>query len=439
MIKEYDKLINNIGGKEKMEKNILEKRNFIWFPKYNIQTSNVLENTWFTIKESKKQKIKFDKQDYITDELNDIKYKSKQILLKLTNKQKDKINKWLNAYLDMYNIALKYVKDNIQTDKNVLKYINLRANLKNEKEKLVKKSKIKVHDIDYAINLVCKNYKSALTNYKNGNIKTFRIRYWRKNKNNKIMDMEKNNFTKNSIRSKELGRVCGYYNGKEFNFNTIDCDCKLQKKDEKYYLYVPELIVKKKENNKKNKQITIDPGIRKFGTGISENKIVKIGEESGKKIGEYLQRKDKILNNEKISKEIKKKNEKMINKKIENLVKELHWKSINYLTKNYETILIGDMSTKSITSKNGKLNKLTKRIGLSLNFYKYHERLKYKCEVKGVKYGKIKEWMTSKMCSNCGEIDEKLGSKEIYECKKCKIKLDRDINGARNIHIKAIK
>ena len=56
-----------------------------------------------------------------------------------------------------------------------------------------------------------------------------------------------------------------------------------------------------------------------------------------------------------------------------------------------------------------------------------------------MKYGKIKEWMTSKMCSNCGEIDEKLGSKEIYECKKCKIKLDRDINGARNIHIKAIK
>lgn len=93
LIKEYDKLINNIGGKEKMEKNILEKRNFIWFPKYNIQTSNVLENTWFTIKESKKQKIKFDKQDYITDELNDIKYKSKQILLKLTNEQKDKINK----------------------------------------------------------------------------------------------------------------------------------------------------------------------------------------------------------------------------------------------------------------------------------------------------------------------------------------------------------
>ena len=56
LIKEYDKLINNIGGKEKMEKNILEKRNFIWFPKYNIQTSNVLENTWFTIKESKKTK-----------------------------------------------------------------------------------------------------------------------------------------------------------------------------------------------------------------------------------------------------------------------------------------------------------------------------------------------------------------------------------------------
>ena len=38
------------------------------------------------------------------------------------------------------------------------------------------------------------------------------------------------------------------------------------------------------------------------------------------------------------------------NKKISNLIDELHWKTINYLTHNYKTILIGNMSSKNIVS-----------------------------------------------------------------------------------------
>lgn len=439
IIKEYDKFFDRTLKICTMEYNILRHKNSIWLPTHNINISNVLHNSWFSIHESKPHNIPTVQNNHTTDEIDDVKYKSKKIILKLTNEQKNKIDKWLNAYLDMYNIALKYIKDNIDVDKKVLNYIYLRAKLKTEKEELVKKSKIKVHDIDYAIDLVCKNYKSAITNYKKGNIKTFRIRYWRKNKNDKIMEMEKNNFTKNTIRNKELGKVYGYYNGKEYNFNEIDCDCKLQKKDGGYYLYVPELVSKNDKKNKKEEVISLDPGIRKFFTGISEKKIIKIGGECGNKIKDYLIRKDKIQENKEISEKIKKKNEKMINKKIKNLVTELHWKSINYLTKNYNTILIGDMSTKGIVSNNGNLNKLTKRVAYSLEFYKYHQRLKYKCKINDVEYGKINEYMTSKMCSNCGELNEKLGSNEIYECEKCKIKLDRDINGARNIFIKSIK
>ena len=42
------------------------------------------------------------------------------------------------------------------------------------------------------------------------------------------------------------------------------------------------------------------------------------------------------------------------------------------------------------------------------------------------------------MCSLCGNINENLGSCEIYNCNKCKRIMERDINGARNIYIKAI-
>ena len=52
------------------------------------------------------------------------------------------------------------------------------------------------------------------------------------------------------------------------------------------------------------------------------------------------------------------------------------------------------MSSKSIVSKGSNLNKMTKRIALHLNFYKFHERLKYKCNISETKYGKIDEWLT---------------------------------------------
>ncbi len=74
-----------------------------------------------------------------------------------------------------------------------------------------------------------------------------------------------------------------------------------------------------------------------------------------------------------------------------------------------------------------------------MSFYKFRERLKYKCDENQRKYIMINEWMALKMCSKCGKIKEDLEGSNKYECNKCKIKMDRDINGARNIYIKAIK
>jgi putative transposase len=424
----------------KMSKNVLTYNNDIWCPTNDLTTKHFYLNSWFNIKEFKSPNIvHFKNNNLTTNKPEQINFSSKCIILKLTPKQKIIINEWLNTYLKMYNIALKYIKNNIKTDKNVLNFIYLRNKLKIKKQELLKNSSIKVHDVDYAIKLVCQNYKSALSNYKAGNIKHFRVRYWKTYKNIKIMDLEKVNFSKKGIRCQILGEVKGYYNGQPYNFGGITKDCKLQKVNNEYYLYVPTKIKKEGLTKKENKVITIDPGIRRFGTGITENKIIKIGEGCGKEIERYLKRKDKIMENELIDKKVKKKNEQMINKKIKNLVNELHWQTINYLTKKCETILIGDMSSKSIVSKTRKLNKMTKRIALSLKFYEFRERLKYKCSIKGIKYGDVNEWMTSKMCSKCGNIKENLGGNEIYRCNKCGICMERDINGARNIYIKAIK
>jgi putative transposase len=402
-------------------------------------------STWFEIVEFKPyiQDHDFKENQYYqkNEDLTEVKYKSKIVWLKLNKEQKLIIDVWLNSYIKMYNIAINYIKENIDEKQKFPKVLNfefLRSRLLEEKKEIIEASlDMKVHDIDYAIKLACQNYKSARSNFKAGHIKHFRIRNWKLKKSIKIMDMEKNNFRKNTIRKNVLGIVKGYYNGEEFDFNTINCDCRLRREEGKYYLYVSELVTKV-ETEDKSKQITIDPGLRRFGTGITEDKIVKIGDQCQRRIIKYYKRNDKIQNNVNINNTKKSKNEKRTNRKIKNLVNELHWKTINYLVKNYETVLIGDMSSKDIVGKKGNLNKMSKRVASSLSFYKFHLRLKYKCKVNEVKYYKINEWMTSKMCSLCGTINENLGSDEIFHCSSCLNVIERDINGARGIHIKGI-
>jgi transposase len=50
----------------------------------------------------------------------------------------------------------------------------------------------------------------------------------------------------------------------------------------------------------------------------------------------------------------------------------------------------------------------------------------------------INEKYTSKMCSNCGNYNENLGTNKIYNCKNCKNIIDRDINGSRCIFFKEL-
>jgi len=427
----------------KMVNHIKKFNNNIWCPlmdKYTLKTKHIYMKTWFNIKEHKSiNDVTFKDNILNLNKLEEVNYTAKRIILILTNKQKLIINEWLNTYLKMYNIALKHIKNNVKTNKKILNFKYLRNALKYKKYKLLKNSTITVHDADYAIKLVCQNYKSAYSNFKAGHIKKFRIRYWKITKPDKIMDLEKTEFSKKGMRHNILGNIKGYYNGQIFNFGEIKHDCRLQRKNNTYYLYVPTKIVKEEAMKKENNVITIDLGIRTFGTGITENKIIEIGEGCNKTLEKYIKRKESIMKNKLISKNIKKKNERIINKKISNLVNELHWQTINYLTNNNKTILIGDMSSKSIVSKNSVLNTVTKKIALSFKFFEFKQRMKYKCKVKDVKYGEIDEWMTTKMCSKCGNVKEDLGGNKTYKCEKCGICMDRDVNGARNIYIKAIK
>jgi putative transposase len=130
---------------------------------------------------------------------------------------------------------------------------------------------------------------------------------------------------------------------------------------------------------------------------------------------------------------------KSTNKRINGLINELHWKSIKFLTDNYKNILIGDLSTKGIVNnKTSVLQKYNKTLSYALSFYKYRERLKYKCKVKECNYIKVSEYYTSKTCSLCANVNESLGGSKIFKCSNCNSVMDRDINGCRNIILKCL-
>ena len=47
------------------------------------------------------------------------------------------------------------------------------------------------------------------------------------------------------------------------------------------------------------------------------------------------------------------------------------------------------------------------------------------------------EEYTSKTCGRCGELND-VKALDVYSCNKCKLVIDRDVNGARNIYIKVL-
>lgn len=446
---------------------IKKNTNKIWKPKNTNKYKEKDVDSWFDIKIQNKKGKKSDKKLVNIKADKKAKYKCKIVELLPTKKQRNILRRWFNSYTTMYNETIQYIINNYKNEEFKLEWKIIRNAIKNTKHdiyynsygvKLNKtdqnnskvernyskiksnKNAIPAHTLDRAIQLAVANYKSALTNYKNGNIKKFRIRKWKYNRDNLTMGFDSREFKNNTLCGKSLGIVKAVYDGQSYDLNSVSCDTNLgyNAKLNKYCIYVPEIIddIDTDIYNRRN-YISMDPGIRTFMTCISDDKVVHIGTNASNKIKNYLER---IDNTEKIKNIKRRKNkQELYRRKISNLVDELHWKTINYLVTNNDNILIGDMSIKSIISCENNLNKMTKRIGSSLRFYQFKQRLKYKCSVHGIGYKEVDESYTSKMCSVCGEINDNLGSKKIYDCPNCPNVMDRDVNGARCIFLRELE
>lgn len=300
---------------------------------------------------------------------------------------------------------------------------------------------------ELVINDYCTAYKACISNLKRKNINYFKFRFKSKKDNTQMFHINKKAITKDLdlFKRRKIGKLRVRKRMKKWlknHINKIDCNCKIIRYNpNQYYLL---LSIKKEDKYTKAplNVVSLDPGVRTFQTFYSPVGVCgKIGNNFKDKINRINERIDNLKS--KLSK-LKKRTKRnlrnrisLLRTKTKNMINDLHWKTAHFLCKNFNIILLPEFKTKEMSNtKDRNIGKQTTRELLSLCHYSFQMKLKYKCEALGRKMMIVNESYTSKTCGNCGHIDNKLGSKKEYECLECGYKIDRDINGARNILLK---
>ena len=228
------------------------------------------------------------------------------------------------------------------------------------------------------------------------------------------------------------------------------CNILVQKIGKDYYIVFPyEKQVQQKSGLFDEHMVGLDPGCRKFVSFYgTDGRIGFLGSKNpGRKFARMQWYKDFLqeqLYAPKAScirvtgKKRKKTKTKLrkLQERMDNIRKDFHHKTANWLTNNYQCIVIGKLP-KGIISRDRSLPKTVKRAYNSLAHFKFRCCLKEKCQTKGVIFQEINESYTSKTCTHCGKLNN-IGSSETYKCCCSEKTWDRDLNGARNILLKAI-
>ena len=202
------------------------------------------------------------------------------------------------------------------------------------------------------------------------------------------------------------------------------------------------------KQTKKTKVGALDQGERNFMTLYSDDSVCKLGINCEEKILKVCKEMDIICsridnkyyykNHEKVNVHANRKRNlrKAFHRKIryvKNLINELHNQIINYLVSHYGKIIISPFETQEMVTK---LVSKVARMMNTLQFYKFRTKLQSKCDEYGCNLVVKEESFTTKTCTRCGNIKNNVGGAKVYRCDNCKLVIDRDYGGARNIMLK---
>lgn len=296
-----------------------------------------------------------------------------------------------------------------------------------------------------AVKKVINSYKTAESNFRAGNIKSYNIGYMKlKNPRQCIELSEKQVFFRNNcislpsfkktdssfkISKKTLKKIKSID-----NFN-ISHNCDFVKQKNSYYLHIPIKIFPSETNNINTNSNTtrccgVDPGIVKIATTFSNNGVSEYSH--NRELLKRYNEKINFLKNKR--KRIRKKQINKVEKKKIDYTDRLHWGLIKSLLDNNDVVFFGDIKSHDIV-KDSKYKKVNLEFN-DLKFYTLKQRMIYKAKTRGKKVILVNERYTSLTCSTCGTREKP--DDRIYKCQGCEGMYDRDINSAKNILMRGI-
>jgi putative transposase len=188
--------------------------------------------------------------------------------------------------------------------------------------------------------------------------------------------------------------------------------------------------------------IALDPGVRTFMTGYDPSgKVWEWGKQDIGRIYRLCHTIDKLQSawsqkNVRHDRRYKLKKAAMRARlRVRNLVDEMHKKLAKWLCENHKVILLPSFETSGMIRRGQrKISSKTVRAMVTWSHFRFRQRMLHKVRAyDGRNLIICDEAYTSKTCGQCGVLHEKLGGSKLFTCPSCKVVVDRDVNGARNI------
>lgn len=190
--------------------------------------------------------------------------------------------------------------------------------------------------------------------------------------------------------------------------------------------------------------VALDPGIRSFLTFFAEDACGWLGAGDFSRIQRLCSYLDRLMSQADTSRSHLKarlrKAASRIRRKIHALIDELHHKVALFLVTNFDVILLPTFETSQMVTKGArKLRKKSVRNMLTFAHYRFKTFLKHKAFEYGKTVFDVCEAYTSKTVSWTGEIIKNLGGRKVIQSKQDRQRMDRDLNGARGILLRALE
>jgi putative transposase len=356
--------------------------------------------------------------------------RSRKIRLFLNPEQKALLKQWFGVSRFVYNTTIKC----LQEPETKANWMAIKTGILNNLPEWAKSVPFQIKSI--AIKDACLAVKAAKKGFKkDGQIRKCRFRS-RKD-------------TKQSIFvPKSAIKDCGIYHsilGKcrlKEALPAVFSDGRLTLAYSEYYLVVSEEVQPVATDNQ-GRLVALDPGVRTFMTYFSEKSFGWLGNDSNLFIQKLCFRLDKLVSRiSKTSSQQKRRLKKAANRlrcKVKNLVKELRHKTAKFLVDNFDVILLPTFETSQMVSKSRrKLRNKSVRQMLTLSHYEFKTFLKWKAWEQSKTVIDCNEAYTSKTVSWTGEIVKNLGGARAIKSLSTLMKMDRDLNGARGIFLRAL-